>query len=207
MSRYTPEHKRQTRKRVLEAAGQRLRKEGPSGATIPSIMSSVGLTQGAFYAHFESKDDLLAEANAEALATASARLLARGHAAAPGSEMETIVRHYLSREHRDNLMGGCPIPVFSADAVRGPARVRSAYTQALTDLFDGLAGLVPESAGKAFPNLELGLASTMVGGLLLSRAVDDPDLSDQILTAARAFCLRVLGGGAQDGSAEDGGAQ
>ena len=197
MPRYAPEHKRQTRKRVMEAASRVLRKEGPSRATIPGIMNSVGLTQGAFYAHFESKDDLLAEAHAEALASANRRLLARGRAAAPGSEMETIVRHYLSREHRDNLTGGCPIPAFSGDAIRGPARVRSAYTQALTDLLDGLAGLVPESAGKAFPNMELGLASTLVGGLLLSRAVDDPHLSDRILTAARTFCLRALGRGAR----------
>ncbi len=192
MARYGPERKGETRRRVLREAGRALREQGPVAATIPGIMGRAGLTQGAFYAHFESKEALLAEAAAEALAGASRHLLARGEEAPQGAGLAAVVEHYLSPDHRDDLSDGCPLPAFSGDALRGNAAGRRAYTEALTDFLAGLAKLAPPRSGHTKDDAELALVSTMVGGLLLARAVDDPRLSDRILAAARSLCLSTL---------------
>src|SRR5438046_9566690 len=103
--RYSKDHKRETRQRILEAAGRRFKEDGIDGSGVAALMADAGLTNGAFYAHFASKEHLLATAVADQLH----ERLERYRAAAPGrAGVERMVREYLSVEHRDNLEHGCP---------------------------------------------------------------------------------------------------
>src|SRR6188472_2646553 len=105
MARYAKEHRHETRRRIIESAGRRLKRDGIDGAGVASLMADAGLTNGAFYAHFASKEDLVATAVAEQL-----RAQAGGFGAQPpgAAGVEQIVREYLSVGHRDHREEGCP---------------------------------------------------------------------------------------------------
>src|SRR5436853_5570296 len=105
MARYDKEHKQATRRRIIEAAGRRLKRDGIDGSGIATLMADAGLTNGAFYAHFESKEDLVTSAVAEQL-----RAQQESFRAQPPDRagLERVVRAYLSVQHRDNPEGGCP---------------------------------------------------------------------------------------------------
>src|SRR5437867_12849041 len=104
--RYGKEHKLETRRRIVEAAGRRLKRDGIDGSGVATLMKDAGLTNGAFYTHFESKDSLVAIAITDQLHTLHANIVAQ---AEPGSAgLEQIVRWYLSAHHRDNRGEGCP---------------------------------------------------------------------------------------------------
>jgi AcrR family transcriptional regulator len=105
MARYGKEHKQATRQRIIEAAGRRLKRDGIDGSGIATLMADAGLTNGAFYAHFESKQDLVAQTVAEQLREQRQRFAALP---ARRAGLEQIVRAYLSVDHRDNPDAGCP---------------------------------------------------------------------------------------------------
>ena len=104
MARYGQEHKQATRQRIIEVAGRRLKRDGIDGSGIATLMADAGLTNGAFYAHFESKEDLVANAVVEQL-----REQRQSFSAQPPDRagLGQIVRAYLSVQHRDNPQGGC----------------------------------------------------------------------------------------------------
>src|SRR6266581_8447298 len=98
--RYGTEHKQATRRRIIETAGRRLKRDGIDGSGVATLMADAGLTNGAFYAHFDSKEDLVASTVADQLREQRERY--------SGQSLEEIVRGYLSIQHRDNTEGGCP---------------------------------------------------------------------------------------------------
>src|SRR5438552_18830936 len=100
MVRYTREHKQETRQRIVETAGRRLKRDGIDGSGVATLMKDAGLTNGAFYAHFPSKDSLVAVAIADQLHTLHENLVAQAEPGKAG--LEQIVRWYLSAQHRDN---------------------------------------------------------------------------------------------------------
>ena len=192
---YTKEHKARTRKRIVAEATQAFRARGVAGIGIPELMGRAGLTHGGFYAHFESKDALVAEACAEGFAEAADALLAETvRNAPPGEEMAAIIRAYLSRAHRDHPEQGCMIPSLAADMAHERPPVRSAFTRSLKMYLTQLAAYLPHATPQAAaPTGEMPdenaivLLSGMVGALLMARAVDDAILSDRILKVARDF--------------------
>src|SRR5256884_4230274 len=105
MARYGKEHKQATRRRIIETAGSRLKRDGIDGSGVATLMADAGLTNGAFYAHFASKDDLVAAAIGEQLGQQRERYRAE---IAGRAGLEHLVREYLSVEHRDNPADGCP---------------------------------------------------------------------------------------------------
>src|SRR5437764_13972352 len=116
VARYGKEHKEATRRRIVEAAGRRLKRDGIDGSGVAALMADAGLTNGAFYAHFASKDDLVATAVADQLH----EQLERYRAAAPErAGVERMVREYLSVEHRDNVEHGCPSAALLHEIGRG----------------------------------------------------------------------------------------
>src|SRR6266516_3440804 len=133
MARYGKAHKQATRQRIIEAAGGRLKRDGIHGSGIATLMADVGLTNGAFYAHFESKEDLVARAVAEQLCEQreSFRTQPPGRAG-----LERIVREYLSVAHRDNPEGGCPSAALLDEIVRSSDAVKGAYNYGLLVLID-----------------------------------------------------------------------
>src|SRR6266513_3128546 len=103
--RYTKDHKQATRQRILEAAGRRFKRDGIDGAGLASVMADAGLTNGAFYAHFASKEDLVANVLADQLRTQRHTFDAQPPNRAG---LEAVIRSYLSPEHRDECAEGCP---------------------------------------------------------------------------------------------------
>lgn len=201
---YTKEHKARTRKRIIEEAARAFRGRGVAGIGIPELMGRAGLTHGGFYAHFESKDALVAEACAEGFVDAAEALLAQTVAGArPGEELAAIIRAYLSRSHRDHPEQGCMIPSLAAEIAREQPPVRAAFSRSLAAYVARLAAYLPRSlpaesatpAGATPDDEAMVLLSGMVGALLLARAVDNPAASDRILMRARDFYLRSFAPG------------
>jgi TetR/AcrR family transcriptional repressor of nem operon len=190
MARYSAEHKEGTRRRIVETAGRRLKRDGIDGSGIASLMADAGLTNGAFYAHFTSKDDLVASVVHEELS----RQVATLDQLAPGvAGLEQLVRGYLSPGHRDQPDAGCPSAALLEEIGRSAEVTRDAYTAGAKTLVDDIAARLcpadPESAhGRA-----LILFTMIIGTLQLSRAVNDPLLSDEALVRGLEQALALLG--------------
>src|SRR5215211_4118587 len=190
MVRYDQQHKDATRKRILEAAGRRLKRDGIDGSGIATLMADAGLTNGAFYAHFESKEDLVATAVADQLRNQRASVSAQ----APDlAGLEQYVRSYLSVEHRDNPDDGCPSAALLDEIGRCTDATKQAYTDGLLAVIDDIAArLAPDDPSSARAKT-LSVFALMVGTLQLSRALADRQLADQVLEQGIHNALTLLG--------------
>ncbi len=190
--------------RIVTAASARVRRDGIDAITVADLMRDAGLTHGGFYRHFESVDALIAAAVQSALEDGSRKV--EELAEIGGSRaLRLIVDAYLSEWHRDNPETGCAVASLPSDVTRANAEARSAYTAQVNKYLDllghlssdqggGPVGPPTEASGPSDDEATLILAA-IVGGLALSRAVDDPTLSDQILErTARALRGRLQSG-------------
>ncbi|GAA0995966.1 TetR/AcrR family transcriptional regulator [Nocardiopsis tropica] len=190
MARYSPEHKEATRRRMVEAAGRRFKSNGIDGSGIATLVADVGLTNGAFYGHFSSKDDLVANVVAQQLAQQTAVL----NALPAGREsVETFVGQYLSGAHRDDLAGGCPSAALLDEIGRCDASVREAYTDGVTAMIEAIARHLDDGDSRRTEARAIGLLSLLVGALQTARAVTDPEVSEQILAAAFSNAMIIAG--------------
>jgi TetR/AcrR family transcriptional repressor of nem operon len=181
--RVTREQAAANREKILDIAGTLFRQHGYDGIGVADIMKRAGLTHGGFYGHFDSKDDLAAEITARVLARPGwTERLTRS----TNPSFADVVRNYLSARHRDDAGSGCLFAALAADVTRQPRSVRRAFTQGLRDRVEALRKLVPGRSAAAKRQKALATMSGLVGALMLSRAVDDPALSDEILEAAAA---------------------
>ena len=190
MARYGKEHKQATRQRIVEAAGRRFKEDGIDGSGIATLMADAGLTNGAFYAHFASKDDLVATVVAHELEeqAATAETLAPGRAG-----LEAYVREYLSSAHRDNPGHGCPSAALLDEVGRCAKPVKRAFADGSEPIVTGIAErLAPEDPQSAL-GTAYGLYALLVGTLQLSRAVPDRRLADEILDHGVQSALVLLG--------------
>jgi TetR/AcrR family transcriptional regulator, transcriptional repressor for nem operon len=184
--RYDAEHKQRTRQNVLKVAAQSIRNEGPHRIGVAAVMAEAGLTHGGFYAHFASKDDLVAAAIDEMLRQGGKRFDRETEGYAPATALARYIDFYLSREHRDSRGLGCPLPYLSADAPRLTDRSREAFAVGVGRLAARLANLL-EALGRRDSQSEASsLLAELVGALSLARADPDPQRSDAILARSRA---------------------
>ena len=189
MARYGKQHKEATRRRIVETAGQRLKAHGIDGSGVATLMADAGLTNGAFYAHFDSKEDLVATTIADQM---------RGQAAQFGAQvddragLERLVREYLSVEHRDNIEGGCPSAALLDEIGRGAEATRRAYTDALLQVIDPIAALLAPDDPESVRAMVLGVYAMMTGTLQLSRALADRQLADAVLEQSIQHILGLL---------------
>jgi TetR/AcrR family transcriptional repressor of nem operon len=189
--RYGKEHKQVTRQRIIETAGRRLKRDGIDGSGVATLMKDAGLTNGAFYAHFSSKEDLVATAVADQLRDQRERLAA----VAPGRDgLEQIVRAYLSPEHRDNPEEGCPSAALRDEISRRTDPTKQAYTDSVLAFIDDIAArLAPHDPPSARTKI-LSVYALMIGTLQLSRALADRQLADDLLEQGIRNALAVLEG-------------
>jgi TetR/AcrR family transcriptional regulator, transcriptional repressor for nem operon len=188
--RYGKEHKQATRRRIIEVAGRRFKRDGIDGSGVATLMADAGLTNGAFYAHFESKDDLVANVVADQLRgqCESLRALAPGRAG-----VEQFVRAYLSVGHRDNREDGCPSAALLAELGRCAAATKQSYTDGALAVVDDIAArLTPDNPPSARLRT-LGVFALMVGTLQLSRVLADRQLADDVLQQGIQNALALLG--------------
>ena len=187
--RYGKEHKQATRRRILETAGRRFKRDGIDGSGIATLMADAGLTNGAFYAHFASKQELVATAVADQLRNQRESLgtLAPGRAG-----VEQYVREYLSVEHRDNPDDGCPSAALLDEIGRCTQATKRAYTDGLLAMVDDIAArLAPDDPPSARAKT-LSVFALMVGTLQLSRALADRQLADAVLEQGIHNALALL---------------
>jgi len=166
----------ENKRTILEAAGRLFRERGFESVTVADVMKSAGLTHGGFYGYFKSKDDLIAQALAEVL----------GRAAAPPADLADYAARYLSRGHRDNVAGGCPVAALASETPRQPGGVRAEMTAGLKAQIERLSRIAPgDPAHKR--RAAIGSWAAMVGAMILARMSDDAHLSDEVLSETRAW--------------------
>ena len=189
--RYSEDHKQATRERILEVAGRRFKQDGIDGSGLATVMSDAGLTNGAFYGHFGSKEDLVANVLADQL-----RSQRESFEDEPSDRagLEAFVRSYLSPEHRDQLADGCPSAALLDEVARRPAGTRDVFTNEVMGVIDDIAArLRPTDAEDARADA-LTVFGLMVGTLQLARALTDRQLSDQLLARGAESALTMLDG-------------
>ena len=187
--RYTKDHKQATRQRILEAAGRRFKQDGIDGAGVAAVMSDARLTNGAFYAHFASKEDLVANVLADQL-----RAQRRSVDAQPPDRagLEAFIRSYLSPQHRDQCADGCPSAALLDEIARRPAATKQVYTEELMGVIDDIASRLDPTDAEAARTDALTLFGLMLGTLQLARALTDRDLSDQLLARGVETAIKLL---------------
>jgi TetR/AcrR family transcriptional repressor of nem operon len=173
------------RERILEAAAQLFRERGFDGIGVADLMKEAGLTHGGFYGHFSSKEELIAEASARAL-TGTLELLSKEAESAAGDPLAAVANTYLSGKHRDNPGAGCLLAALGPDVSRGGRAVRGAVTDYVRSAIDLLIALVPGKSKAARRQKAISTYATLVGAMVMARAVDDRALSQEILDAGLA---------------------
>jgi AcrR family transcriptional regulator len=183
--RYEKGRKDASRGRIMEVAAERFRCDGIAASGLAKIMSDAGMTNGAFYPHFQSKAALVRETVAAALEDQSEQI---GEALAAGG-LTMAIDAYLSAAHRDNPGKGCASAALLPEIAREPSETRQLYTERLLTLLRQVSAELPRTRdpeGVAF-----GIFATLIGTLQMARAVEGPELSDRIL-AAGADAARTL---------------
>lgn len=176
--------KEETHERIVSVAARAIRRSGYDGTGVADIMKEAGLTHGGFYSHFASREALLAEAAGRACAE-SAAAVAEVVAGVPSEDsLEAMVRAYLSKEHLAQIEAGCPLAALGSETARQAPEVRRVTTRHIKAMVDLAARQSPDWGQPAAHERALVTVATMVGGLLLARAVDDPALSDSLREAA-----------------------
>lgn len=183
-NRTAPSRKEATHGRIVGAAARAIRRSGYNGTGVADIMKDVGLTHGGFYAHFASREAMLAEA-ADQAGAESVATLRRIAAAAPLQEgLRALIHAYLSRKHVEDAETGCPVAALGSEMPRQPPMVRRAATRRIKEMIDLVVRHSPDQGQPAGYERALMTVATMVGALVLARAVDDPKLSDGVREAA-----------------------
>lgn len=179
--RYDKGHKDETRRHILDVASAQFRESGIAAVGLAGIMSAAGLTNGAFYAHFASKEELVREVLTDALTRREQRHKANLE---NGVTLETTIRDYLSTRHRDRAGTGCPTAALVAEIARHPKTTRDAFTGKVADIIVLMAEQIRQGSATERRRKAITIYSIMVGALQLARAVNDGQLSDEILEKA-----------------------
>lgn len=188
--RYEKTHKELTRQRIVETAARRFREHGLEAEGVKSLMSSAGLTNGAFYNHFESKEDLAREAVAAAMEERVDKL--RGWIDS-GEGLRGLILSYFSTRHRDNPGVGCPTTALAADVARHSAPVRRAYTEGLKEFVELAATQWPDLPPEQARARAFALYGLMAGAMQVARATNDEALSRSVLDSGLHAALELAG--------------
>lgn len=190
---YTPEHKAKTRQRIVQSARRLFNRKGFAEVSIDDVMAGAGLTRGGFYNHFETKEELYAEAITAILSCNPTEEWGEGRvdfSTDPQNLALTIVRAYLSRQHIEKIDHLCPMIALPSDVARGGDALKRAYQKVLESMVSIFeAHLCTRGNGER--STALTMAALCVGGMVLARAVDDQDLADGIRSAAERQVLEL----------------
>jgi TetR/AcrR family transcriptional repressor of nem operon len=191
--RYAKGHKDDTRQHIVEVAAKKFREEGVAAAGIAGLMAEAGLTNGAFYNHFESKEHLVQEA----LRAASDKRVTRMREAGPGA-VEAWIRGYLSPSHRDDPGQGCPTAALAAEIARHSEATRGVFTASVSRVVAMIAAEMTEGTPEERERGAMAAYGMLVGTLQLARAVTDREMSDRFLKSGLETALALLGKVAHD---------
>jgi TetR/AcrR family transcriptional repressor of nem operon len=184
--RYDADHKQQTREKVLDAAAEAIRLDGPHKVSVAQVMQRAGLTHGGFYAHFQSKDELVACAIGHMFdKSALKRIELARDEHAPPQAVASYIDFYLSQAHRDARAWGCAMPALAGDLPRLPVAAQESFASGMRRVTAMLAELLAQSGHTASEDEASSLVAEMVGALSLARAEPDRERSDRMLERSR----------------------
>ena len=187
--RYTPDHKQQTRRRIVQSAAQQFRTEGLNGPGVAKLMKSSGLTHGGFYKHFASKDALFAEAIDESVRQIGAMLASRAHKSPPSESWKEIVKFYLSIEHCEHPGIGCPVAALAPDIARSPASIKKKIRQSMNTYRNQLVKFMPgHDLQEKQKNFAL-IFTAMFGAMTVARTMSDREEKQKLLELVRNHLL------------------
>jgi TetR/AcrR family transcriptional repressor of nem operon len=186
-----PSRKEATHERIVEVAARAIRRTGYDGAGVADIMKDAGLTHGGFYAQFPSREAMLAEAADRAGAEAVAEMGRIAAAEPPQQALQAMLRAYLSKAHVEGVETGCAVAALGSEMPRQSPKVRQAATRRIKEMIDLVARQSPDWGEPGAHKHALVTVATMVGTLLLARAVDDSKLSDELREAALSHLAHI----------------
>ncbi|AVP96311.1 TetR family transcriptional regulator [Ahniella affigens] len=184
MKKQTPSAKNATHDRIVDAAARAIRRSGYHGTGVADIMKDAGLTHGGFYAHFASREAMLVEAADRAGSEAVALMTEIANASPPQHALREMLQAYLSDAHVENIETGCAIAALGSEMPRQASEVRRAATRRIKEMIDLFTRQMPDWGKPSAHERALATAATLVGALVLARAVDDPALSEALRDAA-----------------------
>jgi TetR/AcrR family transcriptional repressor of nem operon len=185
----------ETRRRIIEVASEAFRRQGIEATGVAEITAAAGLTHGGFYRHFDSKEELVAEAVAMSLekwVLQSERAAHQGTEAALAHALE-----YLSATHRDDVAHSCTFAATASELVRADQRTRHIASEAFKRTLERLAPLMSAAPGAERTSAAVSVLTNMIGAMTMARLVDDPVLSERILEVARQRLIRSTQGAAK----------
>jgi TetR/AcrR family transcriptional repressor of nem operon len=191
LARYDKGHRDTTRRHIIDVASSQFRESGIAAVGLAGIMAEAGLTNGAFYTHFTSKEDLVRAVLIDALERRGQR---HKDNLANGVALEATIRDYLSPRHRDRAGAGCPTAALVAEIARHPKATRDAFTEKTSEIIGLMAAQMPECPVAERRRRAIAVYATMVGALQLARAVSDRQLSEEILENAVGSALALANG-------------
>jgi TetR/AcrR family transcriptional repressor of nem operon len=183
------DRKERTHEKILAASARLLRKDGVKATSVAKVMDEAGLTVGGFYAHFDSKEDLVAETFRYALEESGMSILGTLPPGLHGADkLRAFLKGYLSPQHRDRDRSGqgCPVAALSGEIGKGSASLHKVFTSELEKLAEERAGIFSDGRFKPGGREMLAIMSTYVGGLTLARATRGSGMSDLILESCRS---------------------
>src|SRR5215831_12417498 len=187
--RYQPEHKAETRRKIVKDASRRIRAEGLNGAAVSAVMRDTGLTHGGFYKHFESKDDLLVESLGEAFREIADSLIHAAEQSHAEAAWKAIVKTYLSLEQCDHPERWCPLPSLAPELARSDKEMRG---QIFAELMNYKGKMLPFMPGRRAADRERAfflIFSTMIGAIEIARMLPDSTSRERVLASTRDFLL------------------
>jgi TetR/AcrR family transcriptional repressor of nem operon len=191
--RYSGTHKEETRNRIVAVASRQVRARGPDGVSVAEVMAEAGLTHGGFYAHFKSKDALIAAAIEAAFENRRTYFRNLPEATDDGAFLERFVDSYVSAIHRDRPERGCPVATLSSDIPRQGEAARAAFDAGVRGLIQTISSRLTVGAPEDRQALAGSLVTEMAGAVALARAVSDPELSDRLLEQSRRSVKARMG--------------
>jgi TetR/AcrR family transcriptional repressor of nem operon len=191
--RYDQSHKQETRERLLKVAAKALREKGPDGVGVAEVMRLAGLTHGGFYAHFPSKEALIAESLKEAFVQGAERLERTTAGLPPREKLAAYIDFYVSPTHRDSSTGGCAIVALNSELPRQSKEFRAVFDAGVKRIIERLTQWLTAMEFAQPNSMAVSTFAAMVGAVALSRAVSDERLSGELLDSARAGIKARLG--------------
>lgn len=175
--------KEATHERIVEVAARAIRRSGYGGTGVADIMKEAGLTHGGFYAHFNSRDALLAEAGDRAGAESVALAKRVAATAPPGQALQAMMRAYLSSEHIAGMETGCPVSALGSEMPRQAPEVRRAATVHIKEMIDLFARQFPDWGQPQAHERAMAMVCALIGATTVARAVDEPKLTEALCAA------------------------
>ncbi len=188
--RYRPQHKVEVHRKILKDAARRVRAEGIAGAAVSSVMRDSGLTNGGFYKHFGSKDDLLTESLSEAFREIADRLAQIAQKSKPGTAWKAVVKAYLSPEHCNHAESGCPLAALAPELARAGHAMKAPIRREMIKYKRRMLLLMPGRRAADKERAFSAIFSTMIGAVAIARILPDQAARARVLASARDFLLR-----------------